>query len=53
MGQSTVQRWAGGVGGGGAELTEKGKWLIVNYRKMEAEIESAAAEAFDRYFEEG
>ena len=53
LGQSTVQRWAGGVGGGGAELTEKGKWLIVNYRKMEAEIESAAAEAFDRYFEEG
>lgn len=53
MGQSTVQRWAGGVGGGGSELTEKGKWLIVNYRKMEAEIESVAAEAFDRYFEEG
>lgn len=53
LGEDVVQRWTGGVGGGGAELTKKGVWLTGNYRKMEAEIEKAAEEAFDRYFEEG
>ena len=53
LGEDVVQRWTGGVGGGGAELTKKGVWLTGNYRRMEAEIEKAAEEAFDRYFEEG
>lgn len=53
MGEAAVKRWAGGLGGGGSKLTEKGEWLIQNYRKMENVTKHAAEEAFDRYFMKG
>lgn len=53
LGETVVQRWAGGVGGGGAELTEKGKWLIESYQKMMTQIEKSAKEAFASCFEKG
>lgn len=52
-GESAVQRWTGGIGGGGSRLTKKGEWLVQNYRKMEADTRQAATEAFRQYFAEG
>ncbi len=53
MGEAAVKRWAGGLGGGGSKLTEKGLWLVQNYRKMENFTKHAVEEAFDRYFMKG
>lgn len=53
IGEAAVQRWTGGIGGGGSRLTEKGEWLVKNYRKMERYTEQAVTEAFNTYFVEG
>ncbi len=53
MGEAAVKRWTGGLGGGGSKLTEKGLWLVQNYRKMENFTKHAVEEAFDRYFMKG
>lgn len=45
-----VERWTGGSGGGGASLTEAGKWLVVTYRQMEKEVQQAAEDAFYKYY---
>lgn len=53
LGISAVQRWAGGVGGGGSVLTKEGRKLTEHFRKLEAEMEEYLEEAYDRCFEEG
>ena len=53
LGVSMVQRWAGGIGGGGAVLTEDGKQMVKKYREMEAEIELYTNQMFERYFGKG
>lgn len=52
LGISMVERWAGGAGGGGARLTEAGRKLAKTYRKMEAEVQKAAEDAFHKYYGE-
>lgn len=52
IGISMVDRWAGGAGGGGARLTEAGKKLAETYRKIEAEVQKAAEDAFYKYYGE-
>ena len=49
-GEKAVRKWTGGVGGGGTMLTEKGKDLIRNYRKMEACVAGTLTVAFEKYF---
>lgn len=50
LGIPMVQRWTGGSGGGGAELTEEARQMIRSYRSMVRDIESYAKEAYRKYF---
>lgn len=53
LGFPMVERWAGGSGGGGSVLTEDGRRLVTNYRKMADEIQDYTKQAFQNYFGRG
>lgn len=53
LGFPVVERWTGGAGGGGSRLTEQGKELVKNYRKLAAGVQEAAEELFYKYFGKG
>ena len=53
MGFPIVQRWTGGSGGGGSELTEKGRKLMDSYEKMVAEIQDFTDQAYQKYMGKG
>lgn len=46
-----IHRKVGGMGGGSSCLTEDGENLLVRYVSMQQEIELAAQEAFQKYFQ--
>ena len=48
LGQSVVIRQAGGVGGGGARLTERGRSLIRLYEETSREVAEYAEQAFEK-----
>ena len=50
LGMPVVRRWTGGVGGGGAALTDEGRHLLASYRKFTAKVNEAANEIFGEYF---
>lgn len=50
LGLALVERHAGGVGGGGAALTDAGKALLASFQAWQAEVEEAAVVAFQRHF---
>ena len=52
LGYDLLNATAGGKGGGGAELTEKARTLIANYRRFEREVGNFAAQDFKRVFGE-
>ncbi len=49
LGFAVVQRWAGGSGGGGSLLTEKGAMLVGQYAEMVAEIQDFTDQAYQKY----
>lgn len=53
IGYSVVERWAGGVGGGGATVTAQGKALISNYTQFLDEVDEVTQEIFKKYFGKG
>lgn len=52
LGYCVMERRAGGAGGGGSLLTERGRWLLETYKKMEQEIRQEAERIYRNYFPE-
>ena len=50
LGFPLIERRIGGVGGGGANLTEEGKELLYAYRSFSEEANKAVGELFKKYF---
>lgn len=50
LGFALVQGTSGGKSGGGTVLTAAGRDLLARYTAFNAEVQQAAAQAFDRYF---
>ena len=50
LGFPLIERRIGGVGGGGANLTEEGKELLYAYRAFSEEANKAVGELFKHYF---
>lgn len=50
-GFALVQRWSGGLGGGGSSLTEKGRRFVESYRRLELEVQKNATKMYQQYFE--
>ena len=50
LGFRLLKRQAGGSGGGGAELSARGRELLENYEKFSGEVLAAAEQSFDKYF---
>lgn len=53
LGFPLAQRWAGGAGGGGSQLTEEGKMLLENYRQMLEEVQKSTEKIYQKYFGKG
>jgi molybdate transport repressor ModE-like protein len=51
LGYKIAERRAGGTGGGGTSLTDRGRKLLENYGALTKEIEQNAEEIFQKYFE--
>ena len=52
LGFSLLDSSAGGKGGGGAKLTERGKRFLTAYRRFESVVHSYADEIFEEMFGE-
>ena len=50
MGFALVSSTAGGKSGGSSVLTPEGRLLLERYTAFNAEVQSAAAQAFAKYF---
>ena len=50
LGFALVSGTAGGKSGGGSVLTPEGRLLLERYTAFNAEVQSAAAQAFAKYF---
>ena len=50
LGMPVVRRWAGGVGGGGAVLTDEGRQLLGAYREFALKVNKTADEIFKECF---
>ncbi|MGN0299277.1 MAG: winged helix-turn-helix domain-containing protein [Lachnospiraceae bacterium] len=50
LGVPAVERWIGGVGGGGSRLTKEGKELIENYQRLVDDVQRYTEERFQFYF---
>ena len=50
LGFALVSSTAGGKSGGGSVLTPEGRLLLEQYTAFNAEVQSAAAQAFAKYF---
>ncbi|MDO4267195.1 MAG: NTP transferase domain-containing protein [Eubacteriales bacterium] len=53
LGFAVVERRAGGSGGGGSRLTERGRSLLKKYGDMAAEVQASADLIFQKYFGDG
>ncbi|MCI8399049.1 MAG: NTP transferase domain-containing protein [Oscillibacter sp.] len=51
LGFQILVRTPGGNSGGGSELTEQGKHLLIAFQSMQEEIRTTAQEIFARYFQ--
>ena len=47
-----IIRTSGGENGGGSELTEKGRELLLRYKKMKEELRLTGDEIFSKYFDD-
>ncbi|ADL12022.1 winged helix-turn-helix domain-containing protein [Acetohalobium arabaticum] len=45
-----LQRQIGGSNGGGSELTEEGKEILIKYHKMEQEVDHTLQKIFQNFF---
>lgn len=52
LGYPLLHRHSGGVGGGGASLTEEGRRILSRYRAFEAEAGTLLDRLAQRYFDE-
>lgn len=50
LGYPLLQRSQGGSGGGGSELTERGRDLLAGWQAMQAELQAVGEELFQKYF---
>jgi len=52
LGYQLVERFPGGISGGGSTLTEKGRRLLKAYQEFQSELRQMAQELFERKFSE-
>lgn len=53
LGCRILERWTGGAGGGGANLTEEGRNLLRNYRAMQEKVQNDSIRTFRECFADG
>ena len=51
LGFSLIRRWSGGNDGGGSELTDECRKLLIQYKKMVAQVQMASEKAYREYME--
>ncbi len=53
LGFSVVEKWTGGAGGGGSNLTKEGERLIENYANLLKEMNKELEKRYKKYFGKG
>ena len=51
LGFRLIRRWSGGNDGGGSELTDECRKLLIQYKKMVAQVQMAGEKAYREYME--